>query len=145
MAGPTRNDPFASSNFVVEIDGIATAGFSEVTGLGVDITPIGYRTGSEDSTVRKLPGLRKYSNIVLKRGLTQDRSLWNWIHEALQGRVRRASMSIILLDTQRQPVVRWNVREAWPCKYEGPTLLANGNEVAVETLEICHEGIELTE
>lgn len=138
-----RNDPFTAFNFLVEIDGVTTAGFAEVTGLGIEIVPIEYRVGSEDFTVRKLPGLKKFSNIVLKRGYTTDLSLWNWIKQVLDGNVVRASMSITLLDEQRQPALHWNVREAWPCRYEGPTLNAKGNAIAIETLEICHEGLEL--
>jgi len=145
MAGPNRNDPFGAFNFSVEIDGVTTTSFSEVSGLDAEIEPIEYRTGDEDTTVRKIPGLRKYSNITLKRGFTPDLSLWNWMKQGLAGKVMRANMSITLLDGARQPVLRWNVREAWPCKWEGPDLNAKGNDIAIETLEICHEGIELVE
>jgi len=145
MAGANRNDPFGAFNFLVEIDGVTTTSFSEVSGLDAEIEPIEYRTGDEDTTVRKIPGLRKYSNITLKRGFTTDLSLWNWMKQGLGGKVMRANMSITLLDGARQPVLRWNVREAWPCKWEGPDLNAKGNDIAIETLEICHEGIELVE
>jgi phage tail-like protein len=145
MAGANRNDPFGAFNFLVEIDGVTTTSFSEVSGLDAEIEPIEYRTGDEDTTVRKIPGLRKYSNITLKRGFTPDLSLWNWMKQGLGGKVMRANMSITLLDGARQPVLRWNVREAWPCKWEGPDLNAKGNDIAIETLEICHEGIELVE
>jgi len=145
MAGANRNDPFGAFNFSVEIDGVTTTSFSEVSGLDAEIEPIEYRTGDEDITVRKIPGLRKYSNITLKRGFTPDLSLWNWMKQGLAGKVMRANMSITLLDGARQPVLRWNVREAWPCKWEGPDLNTKGNDIAIETLEICHEGIELVE
>jgi len=145
MAGANRNDPFGAFNFLVEIDGVMKGSFSEVSGLDAEIDPIEYRTGDEDITVRKIPGLRKYSNITLKRGLTLDHSLWDWMKQGLDGKVVRTTMSIMLLDGARQPVLRWNVREAWPCKWEGPDLNAKGNDVAIETLEICHEGIELAE
>jgi phage tail-like protein len=143
---PNRNDPFGAFNFIVEIDGVAKAGFMEVSGLEVQIEAIQYREGSDKPlTVRKLPGLAKYSNIVLKRGLTQDRSLWDWIKKVLDGNVHRATVTIILLDDQRQGAVRWLVHEAWPCKYDGPSFNAKANEVAIESLEICHEGLELAE
>jgi phage tail-like protein len=145
MAGSNRNDPLGAFNFVVEIDGIMQASFAEVAGLTAEIAPIEYRTGNEDLTVRKIPGLKKFTNITLKRGVTSDRSLWNWIKQALDGKVLRASMSITLMDQERKPVMRWNVREAWPCKYEGPVLNAKANEVAIESFEICHEGFELVE
>ncbi len=143
---PNRNDPFGAFNFIVEIDGVAKAAFSEVAGLGVEIAAIEYREGGDKVlTVRKLPGLAKYSNIVLKRGLTLDHSLWDWIKKGLDGNVQRATMTIVLLDDQRQPAVRWVVHNAWPCKYQGPALNAKSSEVAMETVEICHEGLELAE
>ena len=142
---PNRNDPFGAFNFLVEIDGVMKGGFSEVSGLDAEIEPIEYRTGEEDITVRKIPGLKKFSNITLKRGLTTDHSLWDWMKKGLDGKVMRTAMSITVLDETRQPVLRWNVREAWPCKWEGPELSAKGNEISIETLEICHEGIELAE
>lgn len=145
MAG-NRNDPFGAFNFLVEVEGIASAAFMEVSGLEVQIDAIEYREGGDKPlTVRKLPGLAKYSNITLKRGLTLDRSLWDWVKTVIDGNVRRATVAIILLDDQRQPVVRWRVRDAWPCKYDAPNLNAKTSEVAIESLEICHEGFELAE
>jgi phage tail-like protein len=141
-----RNDPFAAFNFLVEIQGIAKANFSEVSGLAVEIAAIEYREGGDaPRTVRKLVGLAKYTNITLKRGFTSDLSLWNWVKGVLDGKAVRAGVTITLLNDQRQPVVRWNVREAWPCKYEGPDLNAKGNAIAIETLELCHEGFERVE
>jgi|SRR5215471_5083860 len=90
-------------------------------------------------------GRSQYSNITLKRGFTADLSLWKWIKGVLDGNAVRAAVTITLLNDQRQAVVRWNVREAWPCKYEGPDLNAKGNEIAIETLELCHEGFERVE
>jgi phage tail-like protein len=146
MSPANRNDPFKAFNFLVEIDGATKAGFTEVTGLEFEIAAIEYREGADKPlTVRKLPGLVKYSNITLKRGLTTDRSLWDWIKTVLDGTVHRANVSIVLLDDQRQAVVRWTLREAWPCKYSGPALNAQGNQVAIESLEICHEGLELAQ
>src|SRR5579872_2177763 len=127
-----RNDPFGNFNFLVEIGGVTKAGFSEVSGLDAELEPIEYRTGDEDITVRKIPGLKKFSNITLKRGFTADLSLWNWMKQGLDGKVLRTTMSITLLDESRQPVLRWNIRQAWPCKWEGPELNAKGNDIAIE-------------
>lgn len=143
MAKNTRNDPYGRFNFLLEIDGAVKAGFSEVSGLTTETAVIEYREGSDRTPPRKLPGLTKYSNLVLKRGLTKDRSLWDWRKTVIDGPVRRANISIVLLDDSRQEVVRWNFREGWPCKWEGPTLNAKTSEVAIETLEITHEGFEL--
>lgn len=138
-----RDDPFRSHHFLVEIDGVTTAGFAECSGLNIEVAVVEYRNGNEENAVRKLPGLRKYSNIVLKRGYTRDTSLWQWFKQVLDGKTERRSGSIILLDEARQPVLRWNFREAWPCKYEGPLFNAKANEVAIETLELAVEGVEL--
>ncbi len=143
MAKNTRNDPYGRFNFLLEIDGAVKAGFSEVNGLTTETAVIEYREGSDRTPPRKLPGLTKYSNLVLKRGLTKDRSLWDWRKTVIDGGVRRANLSIILLDDSRQEVLRWSFREGWPCKWEGPVLNAKASEVAIETLEIAHEGFEL--
>lgn len=141
-----RNDPFANFNFIVEIEGIAKAGFSEVYGLTVEIEPVEYREGGDPSSaVRKIPGHARYSNITLKRGSTLDLTLWKWVKSVLDGQAIRAAVAITLLNNQRQPAARWTVREAWPCKYEGPSMNAKGNDVAIETLELCHEGLERVE
>jgi phage tail-like protein len=143
MADGSRNDPFAQFNFLVEIDGVTKAGFSEVSGLTTDTNIIEYREGNEITTVRKLPGLMKYMPIVLKVGFTNDQSLWNWRKLVIDGKTSRASGSIVLLDEARQPALRWNFREGWPSKWEGPALNAKTSEAAIETMEIAHEGIEL--
>jgi phage tail-like protein len=138
-----RNDPYRNSNFLVEIDNVTVAGFSECTGLTSEVEVIEYRNGSEDQVLRKLPGLIRFGPVTLKRGLTASRELYQWHQKVLQGKTERQSLSIVLLDDARQPVARWNVREAWPQKYEGPRLNARSSEVAIETLVICCEGITL--
>ena len=143
MPAPQRDDPFKGFNFLVEIDGVAHAAFSEVSGLESETAVIEYRAGSEKAnTVRKLPGLTKFGNIVLRRGVTQDADLWNWRKSIVDGEIDRRNGSIILLDDKRTEVVRWHFRDGWICKWEGPTLNARANEVAIETIEIAHEGLE---
>lgn len=144
-----RNDPYPGGNFEITVVGVSDDGravkgsFSEVSGLGVEIDVIEYRTGSEDITPRKLPGLKKFSNLVLKRGIIGDAAFWNWLATAMNGQVVRADGTVVLLDEQRQPVVTWKFRRGWPCKWTGPDLVANGKAIAIETLEICHEGLEM--
>ena len=138
-----RNDPYLGFNFRVDIDGITVAGFSECSGLTTESDHVEYRVGDEPITVRKLPGLNKYPNIVLKRGYTTAKELWQWRLSTMNGKVDRRSGSIILLDEARKPALEWKFREGWACKWEGPALNAKNNEVAIETLEICHEGLEL--
>jgi phage tail-like protein len=138
-----RRDPYAGFNFLVEIDGITRAAFSECSGLSTDSDPIEYRDGSDDITVRKIPGLKKFANISLKRGMTKDMELWKWRKDVLDGKTQRKAGSVVLLNEARDPALRWNFREGWPTKWEGPSMNATGNETAVETLEIAHEGLEL--
>ena len=141
MATGDRKDPYRSFRFSVEYDGITRAGFRECSGLDSSQDPVEYREGDDDPTARKLPGLVKYSNITLKRGLTDDVDFQNWRQDAVDGKVQRRNGSIILRDTTGAEVARWNFREAWPSKWTGPSFNATGNEVAIETLELAHEGV----
>jgi phage tail-like protein len=150
MALKFRDDPYPGYSFRIEVtevssDGTAVKGsFAEASGLEVSVDPIDYRNGSEDTRVRKLPGLKKFTNITLKRGLIGDLGLWNWIRDAQKGEVKRASGSVVLMDeTGQNEVMRWNFVRGWPCKWSGPGLNAKNNEVAMETLEICHEGLHI--
>jgi phage tail-like protein len=144
MASATqRNDPFLAFNFQVDIDGITVAGFSECSGLTSESDHVEYRTGAEDITVRKLPALVKYSNVVCKRGYTTATELWQWRAKVVAGQVDRRSGSVTLLDENRQPALKWNFFNAWPGKLEGPAFNAKNNEVAIETLEIIVERLVL--
>ena len=142
-----RDDPYAAYNFQVIVtqvsdDGAAVSGaFTEVSGLELEIPPIEYRTGPEDITVRKIPGLKKFTSITLKRGITGHAGFWRWVVEALNGQVRRTSGSIVMLDENRQEVMRWNFSRAWPTKYTGPSFAAAKNEIAMETLVLAVEGL----
>ncbi len=140
-----RNDPYGQFNFVVELEGVKIqAGFSEVSGLTTDTNIIEYREGSEKTgTVRKLPGLMKYTNIMLKRGWTKDPALWEWRKKVIDGETQRQSGVITLLDEKRQPALRWKFHDGWPSKWEGPALNGKTSEVAIEAMEIAHEGLEL--
>ncbi len=138
-----RVDPYGHFNFMVDIEGMV-AGFAEVSGVTTDTDVIEYRDGSDVAmTVRKQPGLRKYVNIVLKRGFTQDKRLWDWRKQVINGLVTRKSGSIVLRDEAQQEVLRWNFRDAWPVKWEGPSFNAKTSEAAIESLELAHEGVEL--
>jgi phage tail-like protein len=142
MATAQRIDPARSFNFELQIDGIARGGFSEVSGLTADGDSVDYREGTDpQSNVRKLVGLRKYTNIVLKRGYTQDTSLWDWYTNIMNGQPDRRNVTIVLLNEQRQPVLRWHAENAWLNKIEAPSFKAAGNEVAIESVELVHEGL----
>lgn len=144
MAGRAgRQDPYGGFNFLVEIDDIEVAAFSEASGLESTVDIIEYRDGSDDTTVRKLPGLKTYANLVLKRGITDDRSLWEWHKTILDGGIQRRSVTVKLLNEARETALRFECRNAWPCRWSGPSFDAGRSSVAIETLELCHEGIEL--
>lgn len=133
--------PYTQFNFLVEVDGLSVAGFSEVSGLTTEQDVIEYREGSDTQTVRKIPGLRKYGNITLKRGFTQNQELWNWRKSTIDGVTERKSGAIILLDEARAEALRWEFADGWIAKWEGPTLNATANEAAIESLEIAVEDL----
>jgi phage tail-like protein len=134
--------PLAVFHFSVDWGG-TRVGFSEVTGLTQEIQAIEYRDGSfpEYSSI-KMPGLRKYSNITLKRGIVKsDNELFNWLSTVRLNKIERRDLTIKLLDEDHNPVMTWQVARAFPVKVEGPQLKASANEVAIESIEIAHEGL----
>jgi phage tail-like protein len=134
--------PLAVFHFSVDWGG-TRVGFSEVTGLTQEIQAIEYRDGSfpEYSSI-KMPGLRKYSNITLKRGVVKaDNELFNWLSTVRLNQIERRDLTIKLLDEEHKPVMTWQVTRAFPVKVEGPQLKASANEVAIESIEIAHEGL----
>lgn len=143
MAGE-RKDPLRNFRFLVEIDGIAQGSFSEATIPDVSQDPIEYREGNEPPTMRKIPGLVKYGNVTLKWGITDSMDLYNWRKLVEQGKTKdaRKNMAIILLDEEGNPSARWEFSQAWPSKYDAPDLNAKGTDIAIETLEIVHEGFK---
>jgi phage tail-like protein len=137
-------DPYRSFNFELVIDNIPSGAFSECSGLTAEGDAVDYREGTDrQPNVRKLVGLRKYANIVLKRGYTQDTSLWAWYGNIRDGLADRRNVTINLLNEQRTAVLRWHAERAWINKIEGPGFKASGNEVAIESVEIVHEGLTI--
>ena len=139
MSASGRTDPIAGFNFLVEIDGVTRAGFTQVSGLTSEVDVVSYREGGEVG-VRQLPGLVKYPRLVLKRGFIARSIVWHWHRAVVNGRIERRGVSVTLLDAARIPVARWNFVEAWPAKWQGPELNAQSSDVLIETLEIVHEG-----
>jgi phage tail-like protein len=139
-----RKDPFKNFRFLLEIDGISQAGFREVTIPDSSQDPIEYREGNEPITVRKLPGLLKYGNVSLKWGITDSMDVYNWRKQVEDGKIKdaRKNVAIVILDDEGNPATRWEFTQAWPTKYDAPDLNATGNEIAIETLEIAHEGMK---
>jgi phage tail-like protein len=139
-----RDDPFRGFNFRLEIDGSSVAGFREASGLTFTTAPVEYREGTDVPLhARKLTGLRSFANISLRRGITQNRELWTWYLDVLNGQVERRTGAIVLQDEQHNDVLRWNFEGGWISRWEGPTLNATSNDVAIEAIEITVERVEL--
>jgi phage tail-like protein len=141
---PNRRDfdHIGNFNFKVEIEGVTVAGFQEVGGLEVTTEVIEYHDG-DDLTLRKRPGATSYSNIILKRGYTATDELWSWMKSVIDGKIERRSLSIVLFgDDAATEVIRYNVFEAWPCRWKGFVLDGKGTGTAIEELEIAIERIE---
>jgi phage tail-like protein len=145
MPTGSRTDPFLNYNFKLEIDGIQKAGFRECSGLDATTAVVTYREGDEKVfTTRKLPGQVTYSNISLKRGITDDKELYEWAKKFVDGKgtiSERKNGSIVLLDTAGEEKLRWNFVSGWITKWSGPSFNATSNDVAIESVEIAHEGI----
>jgi phage tail-like protein len=138
-----RNDPYAQFNFLVEVEGLTVAGFTEVSGITAESDVIEYREGSDPARVRALPALYKFGNITCKRGYTLSRDLWEWRKTTLDGLTVRRNGAVVLLDEAREPRLRWEFFEAWVAKYEGPALNATANEAAIESVELAVEDVRL--
>ena len=136
--------PLPVFHFSVNLGGEEVA-FSEVTGLNIEVQPIEYRDGaSPEFSPVKMPGLKKFGNITLKRGVIKaNNEFFAWLNSVKLNTVERRDISISLLDEEHAPVMTWKVQNAWPTKLTSPDLKATGNEVAIETLEIAHEGVKI--
>ena len=144
MATTARVDPYRGYNFRIEMDQTSVASFRECSGLSMTTDPVDYREGTDTPlSVRKLTGLRKFTNITLKRGFTQNEDLWKWYKNILNGVADRRNGAVVLQDEQHNDVLRWNFTNAWIAKWEGATMNATSNDVAIESIEICPERVEL--
>jgi phage tail-like protein len=141
---PDRYGPFRNHRFLLEIDGIAEAAFSEASIPEASTGVIEYREGNEAPTNRKLKGLNSYGNITLRKGITESTELYDWWTLVEQGKLEEArrSAAIVVLDEEGQPGPRYEFRDAWVRQYDAPDLDASGDGVAIESLELVHEGME---
>jgi len=147
-----RENPYGAFNYLVALggsqgdgsSGSIIGGFSDVSGLGLDVSYSEYRNGNEKfNTVRKVPNTHKVDDVTLKRGLVGSDDLFVWIKAVRDGTADPRQVSITLLDEARQPVATWTLRNAQPKKWTGPTFSAKGGgEVAMEELSLVHEGVE---
>lgn len=147
-----RDTPYGAFNFLVELgDGSDTGspvgGFTDVSGLGTEITLMEYRQGNDrENRVRKIPGLHKAADVTLKRGVMGSTNFWAWISETRSSPKTQRNVLITLNDEQGNPVLRWKLINARPMKWTGPTLAGKGgSDVAMEELVIASEGFEFAE
>lgn len=134
-------NPYTAFNFLVEIQGLVVGGFSEVSGLQAETETEDYHEGGRNNFVHKLPKVTKYPNIVFKRGISDAFELWEWHQNVIAGQIQRQNGSVILLDITGSEKWRWNFSSAYPVKWIGPELKGDSNTVAVETLELAHNGL----
>jgi phage tail-like protein len=140
---PHHPDPYNGYNFYVEWKGIIHAGFQQCSGLDSTQNVGEYREGTDPRTKRKIPGLVSYSNITLQRGITNNSELWKWRENVMNGNSDRREISIVLLDDKAQEKIRWNLTNCWPSSWKAPDFNATSDEVAIESLELTHEGIKV--
>jgi phage tail-like protein len=143
----SNKNPYSAFNFIVEINGAQIAAFQEVSGLDSENTPIEYREGADKmNTVRKLPGQEKYPLLTAKRGITGSLELWNWRKEVRDGGTAFPpfrDVTIQLQNEKHESVYKWRLTNAWCCKLSGPSLNAKGNEIAIESMEIAYDRIDI--
>lgn len=133
--------PYAKFRYKVEIDGLEAGGFSEASGFDASIDVIEYREGDMVQTPMKLPGLKKYGNITLKQGVADSMIMYEWMIAGVEGEVERKTITITILDETETATASWQVINAWPAKYTAPDFNALTSEVAIESIEIAHEGM----
>ena len=142
MTTTTRPDPYKNFRFKIELGGVIMGWFTECTGLSSKVAVIEYREGGNPKAVYKLPGQTSYADITLKWGLTNSREMYDWHAKAFEGNVERKSGAIIIFGDDGSEAARWDFTDAWPSVWNGPTLNAKSNEVAIESLVLTCEKVE---
>ena len=146
MTTGSRTDPLTGYHFYLELDGITEAQFRECSGLDSESNIIEFKEAGKGgvTVIKKVPGELKWSNIVLKRGVTGDMKLWEWRKQVEDGDVDKARKngSIVLYDQRNSEIARYNFEAGWPSKITGPQLNANNNDIAIEEVTIAHEGLK---
>ena len=133
--------PHGKFRYKVEIDGLEAGGFSEASGFDASIDVIEYREGDMVQTPLKVPGLKKYGNITLKQGVADSMVMYEWMTAGVEGEVERKTITITILDDTETAAASWQVINAWPAKYTAPDFNATSSEIAIESVEIAHEGM----
>lgn len=138
------SDPYSAYNFLVEIDGdgLVVGGFSEVSGITVETEVETIREGGANNAEYKFPKGTKYSDLTLKHGITDSDILWNWYKDVTNGKIRRRSITVFLLDQLGDESLQWGFSDAYPIKWEGPAFNASSSTIAIESLVLAHHGFK---
>ena len=138
--------PYRNFRFRLEIDGLDAGSFSEVSGFDAAIDVVEYRAGDDPAiTPTKLPGLIKYGNITLKWGSCETMALYDWLIDITEGTIEKKTVTLTALDEEGSPAASWRCINAWPVKYTAPDFNGTSSEVAIETIELAHEGLTRTD
>lgn len=141
MMAFNRSNPFPSFNFQVEVDGLIVGSFSEVSGIGAEIDIEEYREGGVNEFVHKLLKNTKYGNLICRKGVTKSTVLYDWYKQVVIGNIERKMVTIILLDYQKTPIKNWSYKNCIPISWKGPELKSDNNTIAMESVELVHQGL----
>ena len=138
--------PYRNFRFRLEIDGLDAGSFSEVSGFDATMDVVEYRAGDDPAiTPTKLPGLIKYGNITLKWGSSETMVLYDWLIDITEGTIEKKTVTLTALDEEGSPAASWRCINAWPVKYTAPDYNGTSSEIAIETIELAHEGLTRTD
>jgi len=146
MAGEKQDNVWPLPKFYFQVKlGDKEVPFQEVSGLDIEAQVIEYRHGnSKEFSTIKMPGIKKTGNVTLKKGVfVKDNGFWDWFNKIKMNTIERQTVVISLLDEAGKPTMVWTLNNAWPTKISGTDMKSDGNEVAVETLEIAHDGLSI--
>jgi phage tail-like protein len=136
-------EAYPNCRFYVEIGGVPQAVFTEVSGLEMETEVVELEEGGNNGFVRRLPGRTKSSNLTLKRGLTRMNELFKWYLQITRGQITKQNLTVTAYDVKGEQLSRWTFENAYPIKWTGPQLISDGSAVAIEVLEIAHDGLSL--
>jgi phage tail-like protein len=142
---PLTEDPLLGFNFLLQLEGAAAGYFTECSGIGSEHEVAEHKVTDPNGheITRKIPGRLKWTDVTLKRGITSAMDIWEWRDTVVKGDLKgaRKNCTITMLDRNYNPVAIWHFHNAWPSKCTGPSLKSDGNDIGVEEVVICHEGM----
>lgn len=146
MAGEAQDNVWPLPKFYFQVKiGDTEVAFQEISGLDIEAQIIEYRHGnSKEFSTIKMPGIKKTGNVTLKKGVfVKDNAFWDWFNQIKMNTIERKTVVISLLDEEGNPTMVWTLNNAWPTKITGTDMKSDGNEVAVESIEVAHEGLTI--